>query len=84
MSMKSVGIIRKLDELGRIVLPIELRKSLDIKEKDPIEISTNDDCIILKKKENTCVFCSSSNNLEEFNSKYICKDCIQKIKNDIK
>ena len=48
--MKSTGIIRKLDELGRIVLPVELRKNLDIKEKDPMEISTDNDCIILRKK----------------------------------
>ena len=48
--MKSTGIIRKLDELGRIVLPVELRKNLGIKEKDPMEISTDNDCIILRKK----------------------------------
>lgn len=77
--MKNIGIIRKLDELGRIVLPIELRKSLDIKEKDSMEISTSNGCIILKKKENTCALCGSKENLQEFNSKYICKDCKNKL-----
>jgi transcriptional pleiotropic regulator of transition state genes len=78
--MKSVGIIRNLDELGRIVIPIEIRKSLNIKEKDAIEISTDHDSIILKKKENTCVFCNSVYNLEEFNSKYICTNCKNNLK----
>ncbi len=78
--MKSIGIIRNLDELGRIVIPIEIRKNLNIKEKDPLEISIDHDYILLKKEENTCVFCNSSTNLEEFNFKYICKDCIKKLK----
>lgn len=81
--MKSVGIIRNLDELGRIVIPAEIRKTLNIKEKDPIEISTNHHSIILMKKENTCVFCNSINNLDEFNSKYICTNCKKKLKEEI-
>ena len=81
--MKSVGIIRNLDELGRIVIPIEIRKALNIKEKDLIEISTDNDSIILKKKENACVFCNSMNNLIEFNSKYICINCKKRLKEDI-
>lgn len=82
--MKSTGIIRKLDELGRIVLPVELRKNLDIKEKDPMEISTNNDCIILRKKIDSCVFCSSSTNLNIFKSKYICNKCLKKLKEELK
>lgn len=78
--MKSIGIIRNLDELGRIVIPIEIRKSLNIHQKDPIEISTENDFIVLRKKENTCVFCSSTDNLETFNSKYICINCKNKLK----
>lgn len=81
--MKSLGIIRKLDELGRIVIPMEIRKSLNIKEKDPIEISVNNNCIILEKKENSCIFCNSVHNIEEFNSKYICKNCKNKLKEEL-
>ena len=58
--MKSTGIIRKVDELGRIVIPMELRKSMDIKEKDPLEIFTDQGSIVLKKYSNTCVFCRIS------------------------
>ncbi len=78
--MKSIGIIRNLDELGRIVIPIEIRKNLNIHEKDPLEISIKNNSIILEKKENTCVFCNSNNHLEEFNFKYVCTDCKKKIK----
>ena len=81
--MKSVGIIRNLDELGRIVIPIEIRKSLNIKERDPIEISVNHHSIILRKKENTCVFCDSTRDLKKFNSKYICTNCNKRLKEEI-
>ena len=81
--MKSIGIIRNLDELGRIVIPIEIRKNLNIKEKDPIEISVDHEYIILNKKEKTCAFCDTTKSLEEFNSKYICIDCKNKIKEEL-
>ena len=81
--MKSIGIIRNLDELGRIVIPVEIRKNLNIKEKDPIEISTDNNSIMLRKKENTCIFCNSINNLDEFNSKYICINCKKKLKEEL-
>ena len=55
--MKSTGIVRKIDELGRIVLPIEIRNTLDIKAKDSIEIFVDDDKIILKKYQPSCIFC---------------------------
>ena len=61
--MKSTGIVRKVDELGRIVLPIELRRTFDLNEKDAIEIYTDDDTIILKKFQRTCVFCNSPEDL---------------------
>lgn len=80
--MKSIGIIRNLDELGRIVIPIEIRKNLNIKERDPIEISVNHNSIILRKKENTCVFCNSIHDLEEFNSKYLCISCKNRLKEE--
>lgn len=56
--MKATGIVRKVDELGRIVLPIELRRTLDIEIKDPIEIFVDDEYILLKKYEPACIFCA--------------------------
>lgn len=77
--MKSLGIIRKIDELGRIVLPVELRRKFDIDVKDSLEIYTDNDCIILKKYEPSCVFCGSSDEIFEFNEKNICRKCAEKI-----
>ncbi len=79
--MKSIGIIRKVDEVGRIVLPIELRRIFDIEENDPLEIYTEDDCIILKKYVPSCIFCGNSEDLIQFNGKNICTGCAEKIKN---
>lgn len=78
--MKKSCFVRKIDELGRIVLPIEIRQSLDIKEKDPLEIFFKDDGIFIKKDIPSCVFCNSKNNLKTFSEKNICKDCIQNLK----
>ncbi len=80
--MKSTGIVRKVDELGRIVLPIELRRTLDIDIKDSLEIYVENDSIVLKKYEPTCIFCGNSNNLITFNDKNICHDCLDKLKKD--
>lgn len=78
--MKSTGIVRKIDELGRIVLPIELRRTLEIGEKDAVEIYVEQDSIVLKKYKTTCAFCSNSENLINFKGKYICADCIAQLK----
>ena len=78
--MKSTGIVRKVDELGRIVLPIELRRTLDIDIKDSIEIYVENDSIILKKYEPTCIFCGNSKELTLFNEKNICSKCLEKLK----
>lgn len=78
--MKSTGVVRKVDELGRIVLPIEIRKVLDINQKDAIEIFTDEDRIILQKYQPACVFCNNINDVIYFNGKRICKDCITKLK----
>ena len=77
--MKSTGIIRKVDDLGRIVLPIELRRTLDIAERDEIEIYMENDRIILQKFEPACIFCSSSKGLVSYRRKNICQDCIKKM-----
>ena len=79
--MKSTGIVRKVDELGRIVIPIELRRTLDIAEKDSLEIYTQDDAIVLKKYENTCVFCGKTKNVREYKGKNICESCLAELKN---
>ena len=77
--MKSTGIIRRVDELGRVVLPIELRNKFGITEKDPMEIYVDGNSIILKKYEPNCIFCGNSKNLMEFEDKVICKKCAEKI-----
>ena len=78
--MKSTGIVRKVDELGRIVLPIEIRKVLDIKEKDAIEIFTDNDLIILQKYHPACVFCNDADDVVYFSGKRVCLSCIEKLK----
>ncbi len=77
--MKSTGIIRKIDELGRVVIPIELRNKFNLSEKDPIEIYVDGTNIILKKYESNCIFCGRSENLKEYKDKQICTNCLKKI-----
>ena len=77
--MKSTGIVRKVDELGRIVIPIELRNKLDIAIKDPIEIFVEGSSIILKKYEPNCIFCGNSKDLTSYKDKLVCSKCAQKI-----
>lgn len=77
--MKSTGIIRKLDELGRVVIPIELRNKFNISEKDPIEIYVDGSNIILKKYEISCIFCGKTENLKEYKDKQICNNCLLKL-----
>lgn len=74
--MKSTGIVRKVDELGRIVLPIELRRTLDIAERDTLEIFVSDDTILLRKYQPTCVFCDSGRNITSYRGKNVCAACI--------
>lgn len=80
--MKSTGIIRKVDELGRIVLPIELRRTLEIAERDELEIFMDNDRIILQKFEPTCIFCASGRALMSFRGKNICRECIRNLSVD--
>lgn len=77
--MKSTGIVRKVDELGRVVIPIELRRTLEIEEKDALEIYVDQNKIILKKYEPSCIFCGNSDNVETFKGRSICQDCLEKI-----
>lgn len=77
--MKSTGIVRKVDELGRIVLPIELRRTLDIAEKDSLEIYVDEDSIILRKYQPACVFCDNARDIVVYKGKNVCKDCIKSL-----
>lgn len=74
--MKATGIVRKVDELGRIVLPKELRTVLGIDIKDPLEIFTDNQYIVLKKYNPACIVCGSMKELVNMNGKNICKKCI--------
>lgn len=77
--MKSTGIVRKVDELGRIVLPIELRKNLDINIKDPLEIYVDGNSVVLKKYLPACIFCGEATDIVQFQGKNICGNCLQGI-----
>ena len=77
--MKATGIVRKIDDLGRVVLPIELRRTLNIDIKDPVEIFVEGDLIILKKYEPACVFCGEANDVENFRGKNVCKSCAEEL-----
>ena len=77
--MKSTGIVRKVDKLGRIVLPIELRRTLGIGEKDPVEIFVDNDTIILRKYQPGCTLCGSVDKLYYVNDTPICSECVKKL-----
>ncbi len=77
--VKSTGIVRKVDELGRIVIPIELRRTLDIGIKDSLEIYVEDDQIILKKYMPACAFCSNASGITIFKGKNICSECLAEL-----
>ena len=78
--MKSTGIVRKVDELGRIVLPIEMRRTLDIAERDALEIYVDGSSVILKKFTESCIFCESTENIRTFRGKNVCPRCLEELK----
>jgi transcriptional pleiotropic regulator of transition state genes len=78
--MKSTGIVRRVDELGRVVLPIELRRTLDLDIGSPIQIFVEGEKIILKKYEPDCIFCQNAKDVEIFKGKNICPDCMRELK----
>lgn len=77
--MKSTGIVRRVDELGRVVIPIELRNKFNISEKDPIEIYVDGSSIILKKYEQSCIFCGGTKKLTDYKGKLICNKCTKQL-----
>ena len=78
--MKSTGIVRKVDELGRIVLPIELRRTLEIAERDSLEIYVEGSTIILKKYEPACIFCGDVKDVVNYKGRNICRTCLDEMK----
>ena len=78
--MKSTGIVRKVDELGRIVLPIEMRRTLDIEEMDALEIYVEGSSVILKKYKPSCIFCDTTKDIVVFKGKNICPKCLKELK----
>lgn len=78
--MKSTGIVRSIDELGRIVLPMELRKTMNINKKDKLEIYVDGENIVLAKHQFSCSFCGSCDDVVEFKGQRICKNCISELK----
>lgn len=79
--VKATGIVRKVDELGRIVLPIELRRTLDIAVKDALEIYVEGSSIVLKKYRPSCIFCDSSRDLVMYKDKNVCPKCLKELRN---
>lgn len=80
IKMKATGIVRKVDELGRVVLPIELRRTLNIEVKDALEIYVDGGTIILKKYEPACIFCGNARDVSNYKGKNICPDCMSELK----
>ncbi len=78
--MKSTGIVRDIDKVGRIVIPKEVRDNLGINENDPLEIFIKGDMIILRKYLPACIFCGNAEDVVTYDDKKICKDCLAKIK----
>ncbi len=81
--MKSTGIVRKVDELGRVVIPIELRRTLGIDEKDALEIYVDSEKIIFKKYEPACVFCGNADEIQHFKGKNVCKVCASTMSSNV-
>ncbi len=78
--MKATGVVRKVDELGRVVLPVELRRTLDIAEKDSLEIFVDGETIVLKKYEPSCIFCGNAKDVTDYKGKNICPACMKDLK----
>ena len=79
--MKATGIVRPVDPLGRVVIPVELRRNLGIKTDDSLEVFVDGEYIMLKKYEPACIFCGSVNDVVSVHDKNVCKKCIEEMKN---
>lgn len=83
VTAKATGLVRKIDDLGRVVIPAEIRRIMGIGEKNPIEIYIEFDKIILKKYEQTCTFCGTSEDLRSYQGKIVCKKCTEEVYKNI-
>lgn len=81
--MKSTGVVRKVDELGRIVIPIELRRTMGIEEKDALEIYVDTEKIILKKYEPACIFCDNAEDVLNYKGKNLCRACLTELSKQV-
>ncbi|WP_156204760.1 AbrB/MazE/SpoVT family DNA-binding domain-containing protein [Candidatus Syntrophocurvum alkaliphilum] len=81
--MKSTGVVRKVDELGRIVIPIELRRTMGIEEKDALEIYVDNERIILRKYEPACLFCGNAEDVLNYKGKNLCKSCLTELSKQV-
>lgn len=79
--MKATGIVRPVDPLGRVVIPVELRRNLNIKTDDTMEVFVDGDFIMLKKYEPACIFCGDARDVSDIKGKKVCKNCLQEMKN---
>jgi transcriptional pleiotropic regulator of transition state genes len=77
------GVVRRVDELGRIVIPVEIRKRFGIRERDPLEISVQGDSVVLTRPIGQCVFCFSGDGLTEFRERSICASCLASLRADV-
>ena len=78
--MKATGIVRPVDPLGRVVIPVELRRTLGIKTDDSLEVFVDGDYIMLKKYEPACIFCGNAKDVVSVHGKTVCKDCLAEMK----
>jgi transcriptional pleiotropic regulator of transition state genes len=78
----TTGIVRRIDELGRIVIPIEIRKRFGLTEKDPLEISVRQDTIVLSRPQGMCVFCGRTTELQEHRGRAVCQQCVTELATD--
>ncbi len=78
--MKATGIVRPVDPLGRVVIPVELRRTLDIKTDDSLEVFVDNDYIMLKKYEPACIFCGNAKDVVSVHGKNVCKSCLAELK----
>ncbi len=78
--MKATGIVRPVDPLGRVVIPVELRRTLNIKTDDSLEVFVDGEYIMLKKYEPACIFCGNAKDVENIHGKNVCRNCLDEMK----
>ena len=75
--MRAIGCVRQIDKLGRLVLPSDIRRMLNIKDgMDSVEFFVDDDCVIIKKYRPACIFCNSANNVQSYKNQSVCQHCL--------